>query len=104
MFPGARLARLKASKTVRSMTQKDLKDLRKAFSYNPQNVDNEKVQSLTTTDLHTLESLFRDYRSDVVATYRGGAQGDFPSKLKAASACCCSSCCNGGGDIDPNPF
>ena len=71
MFPGARLARLKASKTVRSMTQKDLKDLRKAFSYNPQNVDNKKVQSLTTKDLHTLESLFRDYRIDVVATYRG---------------------------------
>jgi hypothetical protein len=98
MFPGARLTSLKASETVRSMTPKDLLDLRKAFSFNPEKVDNKKVQSLTIEDLHTLESLFRDYRMEIVATYRAGAQGDFPSNQRG-TACCCSCSC-GGPDED----
>ena len=96
MFPGARLTSLKASETVRSMTPKDLLDLRKAFSFNPEKVDNKKVQSLTIEDLHTLESLFRDYRMKIVATYRARAQGDF---YNDQISCCCSSSCGPNDDI-----
>jgi hypothetical protein len=102
MFPRARLVRLKASKMVLSMTPKDLRDLRTAFSFNPEEVENKKVQSLTTEDLLTLESLFRDHRMEVVANFQGGSKRGI---LSASPACCCSCCCDGPlPDVDRNPF
>jgi hypothetical protein len=96
-FAPARLTRLKASKTVLSMTPKDLRDLRTAFSFNPERVENKKVHSLTTEDLLTLESLFRDYRMDVVASF----QGITKQGVLRAAACCCSCSCGSGIDEDP---
>ena len=110
MFP-ARLTRLEASRTVRSMTPKDLQDLRTAFSFNPERVGNKKVQALTTEDLHTLEALFRDHRMEVVATYRAMSRGDLPTGLKVSRSGCCScspSSCSTPPDDDDglnhNPF
>jgi hypothetical protein len=108
MFPEERLRRLNASPTVRSMTPKDLGDLRRAFSFHPEKVGNKKVQSLTTDDLHAVESLFRDYRMAVVATFRGVFEIDTSGlglKPMTAGCCCSSSCCTQSPrDIDPNPF
>src|SRR6266542_2022534 len=65
MFPKERLTRLKASRTVLSMTPKDLLDMEKAFGFRPEKVDNKKVQTLTTEDLLTLDPLFGDHRIPV---------------------------------------
>src|SRR6266542_7070477 len=76
MFPKERLTRLKASRTVLSMTPKDLRDMEKAFGFRPEKVDNKKVQTLTTEDLVTLESLFGDYRMEIVANFQGVSKID----------------------------
>jgi len=108
MFSRECLTKLKASKTVLSMTPKDLRDMEKAFGFNPERVDNKKVQSLTGKDLLTLESLFHDYRIEIIANFQGLSK-DTLSKLTRgaalACACCsCSSCQNEPRPLDEHPF
>ena len=105
MFPKERLQRLQASKTVTSMTPGDLQDMEKAFAFNPERVDNKKIQALTTHDLVTLESLFSDYRMEVISNFQGVASLAAVNKLKKGDSCCCCCtpccCCCAATETDP---
>ena len=105
MFPKDRLTRLKASKTVLSMTPADLKDMEMVFSNPPQKVENKKVNALTTEDLVTLESLFSSYRMEVIANFQGVGKLASINRMKAGSSCCCCCtpccCCTAAVEMDP---
>ena len=95
MFPETKLKKHRATETVRNMTPRDFQAMQRAFSVPPRQVRNKKVQSLTTRDLKSIEGLFGDYRSQVIAGFEG--VGEFQKDVLAASGdsccCCCTPCC-----------
>jgi hypothetical protein len=103
IFPEVRLKRLKASKTVLSMTPTDFRDMEKAV-VSDERVDNKKVQALTTQDLITLESLFSDYRMEIISNYQVGTQLSAAKKKASGDSCCCCCtpcCCCAATETDP---
>ena len=108
MFPADHLKRLNASETVQSMTPVDLLDMAKAFGSPPQKVENPKVLALTTHDLISLESLFGEYRMEVIANFQSMARvTDALRKPKAdgsSCCCCCTPCCCCTAAVETNPF
>jgi hypothetical protein len=91
IFPKERLKKLNASKNVREMTPADFDDMAKVFTGDT-DVKNAKVSALTTLDLVTLESLFSDYRTEIIANYGGpGGVKDALNRVVHPDGCCC--CC-----------
>lgn len=105
IFPAVRLKRLKASRTVLSMTPSDFKDMERAV-IGDEKVDNKKVQSLTIQDLITIESLFSDYRMEVIANFSRGSlaaarRGAISANGSSCCCCCTPCCCCAAADTSP---
>lgn len=108
MFPAERLTALKASENVQSMTPEDFEAMTLAFGPAHQPVDNKKVNALTTHDLVTIESLFGDYRMEVIANFQGAAKIGLTIKGVTADGssccCCCTPCCSCTAAVETDPF
>jgi hypothetical protein len=108
MFPADHLKRLKVSDNVHSMTPADLNEMAKAFGTPPHKTENKKVLALTTHDLITLESLFGEYRMEVIANFQSMAHVDTalraPRSEGSSCCCCCTPCCCCTAAVDSHPF
>ena len=106
IFPAERLAEFNASALVKSLTPSDFADLQKEFSVPPVKTTNPKLAKLTTEDLVSIEGLFQDYRTSIVANFRGVHELPALHKMAAGSSCCCCctpccSCCSAATQMQP---
>ena len=105
IFPHEKLQQFNASPLVRSFTPVDFEDMTKAFSIPPQPTSNPKIKELTTQDLVSIEGLFGDYRSTIIANFRAGEVRHLKAVASGSSCCCCCtpccSCCSAASQTVP---
>jgi hypothetical protein len=106
IFPAERLKEFNTSDLVRSLDPHDFEDLEKEFSIPPVKTSNPKIAQLTTHDLVSIEGLFHDYRSAIVANFHGVEQVPYLRAIAESSSCCCCctpccSCCSAATQMEP---
>jgi hypothetical protein len=106
IFPPEKLTQFNTSALVKSLDPNDFADLAKEFSIPPVKTSNPKLAKLTSQDLVSIEGLFQDYRSSIVANFRGVHDAPTLHKVAASSSCCCCctpccSCCSAATQMEP---
>lgn len=106
IFPAERLEKFNTSALVRSLSPSDFADMTKEFSIPPVKTSNPKLAKLTTQDLVSIEGLFHDYRSTIVANFQGVHEAPHLQAMASSSSCCCCctpccSCCCAATQTEP---
>jgi hypothetical protein len=106
IFPHEKLELFKVSPLVRSLNPDDFADMEKAFSVPPHPSDNPKIKQLTTHDLVSIEGLFAEYRTGIVANFHGGEARNLTALAAKGDTCCCCCtpcccCCSAASQIRP---